>query len=288
MKRLIHIVFLLFLSIYLSAQVVTTNVYFNTSAGVVVDYNDEYDTVLVAFTTDPHDTVNTKFNNLVQTLVDSSYWDRMDVLAIMACHTDGDDEYMVNWIDPGTNDLYLSDPANPMAFTAFEGVENAALAYLRSYIPSSAATHYAQNDGTIGIYLRTASIAEAYQVLHANSTYDVMMVPVNASNNFIARINNGTTDFSQANTTSNGLFIMTRTAANVASFYRNGTQLGADFTGGTSGVVDVLIGVLNGGAGRSTNQASIFFIMDGITDAEASGLNEIFEDFMDSLYTGVQ
>jgi len=39
---------------------------------------------------------------------------------------------------------------------------------------------------------------------------------------------------------------------------------------------------------QSENEVAIFFIMDGVDDAEAAALNTIFETYMDAIGAGVQ
>lgn len=290
MKRFLIILSLFLAFVNLQGQVLRVSPSYVAPVTVAgSSYNAEYDTVLASYATVPHDTIKTIQNTLVEQLVDSGYWARMDVLYIFA-NDDGTDA-LIDWITPDSTATNI----HSTAFTAWQGFQgDGANDYIESnYNPNTDNIHYSLNSATVGIYLRQNDAAGTIVAVGStDGTNRVVIIPRSVGNAGLYRMNS--TDPNNpawANEYTAGLFVMTRTASNVTTIYQGTTH--HDGIEASTAIPDYEFYILaynssGSAAYHSSNQVSIVFVMDEVTDAEEAELNTIFETFMDSLYTGVQ
>jgi hypothetical protein len=281
MKRLINIVLLLFLSICISGQVVTTNVYFAPASGVAADYNAEYDTVLAAMTTNPTGDTLTWQNEMVDSLVSFGYWARMDILHVFANTINTDSEALINWIDPGTNDATTADSPIWTKRQGYKGSDSDNSRVVVANLTGASITNYTQDDATIGVYSRVDHASDANYELYGYATNYIVM-RLKSSN--LARLRlNSTAYLDVENTDAKGFYVGTRRGASEVEFYRNGSPIG-DNTDASTGIPNSTIDL-----GKNTpSEFAIYFVMDAVSDAEVVILNRIFERYMDHLGTGIQ
>lgn len=281
MKRLINIVLLLFLSICISGQVVTTNVYFAPASGVAADYNAEYDTVLAAMTTDPTGDTLTWQNEMVDSLVYFGYWARMDILHVFANTINTGGEALINWIDPGTNDAAEADSPTWTKRQGYKGSDADVGRIVVANLTDASITNYTQDDATIGVYNRLTHDSDANYEIYAYSTHYIVM---RFKSSDLARLRINSTDYYDvANTDAKGFYVGTRRGATEVEFYRNGSPLGSD-TDASTGIPNITIDLLK----NTPSEFAIYFVMDAVSDAEVVILNRIFERYMDHLGTGIQ
>jgi hypothetical protein len=112
----------------------------------------------------------------------------------------------------------------------------------------------------------------------------------------LATINSGDIN-STPNTNSSGLVLATRTNTSITSVanYRNGSPLADNDACTRNKLIDAVIYILCYNYSNSTGptyyfpgQVSIAFILDGVTDAEASAINTVIETYMDAIGKGVE
>lgn len=287
MKRIYSILIGLLLLTSLQGQILVHSNYSappTPPAGYCVDYQD----VLTAFGTQPHDTIKTKQNAMVYSLDSAGYWDRMDVFYIFAAH-EASTESLINWIAPGTCD---ADNVSATAWTIWEGYTGDGVAdYISTnYNPSVNAVNISIDNFTAGIYLRINK-QENPAVFGATSggSY-IYLVPRDVSDGLSGSINSAADIITPSSVNSSGLWLVTRTASNATAVYRNGGAF--DSEADVSGVLvnqEITVLKRNGAATFSTNQVSIFFVMNGVVNAtEAGKINVIIEKYMDSLGRGVE
>jgi len=254
-------------------------------------YIDEYQAVLDAMTTDPTGDTLTWQNALVDSLVTNGYWARMDWLHIYANPENGDDESLINWIDPGTFD---GTEVNSPVWTRLEGyagLRTSNRVISTGYTPSTDAINVSATSITVGLYVRTdISGGFSYDIgSDGTGTADIFMRVFDASDNFNVQINNAS-GMTASNTTSEGFYFATRrTSGNMGELYKNGTGVNGPTAIFTPTLSDATVYVL----GRTTSSASdhqvaIAFMMDEVTDAEVTDINNFFETYMDAIGTGVQ
>lgn len=128
------------------------------SLSALSGYDTDYETVYNTFTTKPSTTQAEAQNTLVTSLKQYGIWTKLDTFQLYAVHTNNNDEGLINWIDPGTNDPQLSTPIVP-TFAADEGFtgdsnESNNVRIQTNFIPS-AASKYALNSASFGVYVRT-------------------------------------------------------------------------------------------------------------------------------------
>jgi hypothetical protein len=296
MKRIYSILIGLLLLLPLQGQILIHSNY--TLPGEPVsppDFYDEYDTVYAAFGTKPSAPYTTYQEALVYSLdtLDftggASVWDRMDVFYVFAAN-EADNESLINWVKPGTND---ADNVSSTAWAQWEGYtgDGAADYISTNFIPSSEGVNYTLDNCAVGVYLR-ASVAESTWAYGADDgTNRSRLQARNSSGYSTMFINSLSANYLyELVANSYGLFISSRTDANATVLYKGGTIVDTD-TDASSGLPTAEFYVLNktGVAGYSTNQASIFFVMNGIvSEAEATAINTIIEKYMDAIGKGVQ
>lgn len=287
MKKILTFILFALLLLPLEGQIGRYPFYTVTSPS---PYCIEYQAVMAAMTTDPSNDIKDYQNTMVEALIAGGYWARMDQLLITATEINTGGEALINWINPGT---YDADNVDATAWTTLEGYTGDATAdYISTNLnPGDGGSYnYTLNDGTIGIYLRT-DLAEALSVC---GSYDganrISLSPRWTDNQYFIRVNQNTSDnLAGAAGATTGLHVITRTASDAVSYYRNGGLVKTE-TYASSAIPNMELYVLrmNGAGFWSAHQFSIYFVMDGIDSTDAAALNTIFETYMDAIGTGVE
>lgn len=261
----------------------------NTTSGA---YEPEYQDVLSAMTTDPTGDTLTWQNDMVKSLIDGGYWDRMDLLYIFATTDNGGNEALLNWIAPtGAQNATAVDAPT---WTALEGYAGDATAdYINTnYDPSTDATNFILNSATIAVYNRVEVAGNLYDMGVVSGTDQISFSSEYGSSTY-SRINSNTSN-TKSSSTSIGFFMTTRTSSTNVEVYRNGVSLGSETninsTAIPSGQDLIILGRNFGGTPQdfTNNQCSIALVMDGVSDADALAINTIFETYMDNLGKGIQ
>lgn len=234
------------------------------------------------------------YDTVMQWLVDSGYYARMEVLYVATQSIEADSK--INWITPGTFDITDPGTTNP-TWTKYEGwTGDGASDYLSTNWTMADSTVVSMNDMTGGIYVRT-SVQENDFIYGWNTSPDVAdfyFRAYDSSNGWgNSKIHTTSDQLNTVGAAAQGFHMNTRRGATDVEMYRNGGSEDSEADASTTtekGLECYLLSVqLTGGAAStfSSNQFSIFFIMDGITDNEAAGLTTIFEYIMDKLGKGI-
>lgn len=294
MKRLLITILALALLLSASGQILRYNNY--SSPATPPDFYDEYDTVYAAMTTKPSSTIAGYQEDLVYSLDTcdfaggASVWDRMDFFYVFSNEVNTASEALINWNDPGTFD---ADNVSSTAFTAYEGFTGDGVAdYISTnWIPSSDGTNYTLNSASFGIYLRV-NVDEANIAIGCSDGTQLISLRPRAGGTATARVNSSAT-IAYNTTEARGLWVVTRRGANEVEMYRNGGSVATD-TDVSVGLPTKELTILAEYDYNdeiilfSTNQVSIAFVMNQISDAEATAINTIIETYMDALNKGVQ
>jgi hypothetical protein len=239
-----------------------------------------YQTVYNAFTTKPDIAVSNAQNAMVAALDASGFWNRIDVFYVFA--NNASDNALINWKNPGTyNCTKLANPS----FNAYEGYQGDGIsAYLNTnWNPSTNGINYDINDAAIGIYLRIDQQEDSKYVFggYDAETNQTRLTPRQTTDTYGATINNAGLNMAGPNTVGNGLFVLTRTASNACSIYRNNFLIETESDAATF-KPNTNMAILSriGSHGYSTNQVSIFFAMDGANNADVSTLYPIIQTYM--------
>lgn len=247
-------------------------------------YETEYQDVLDAMTTDPTGDTLTWQNALVDSLVNRGYWERMPWLYVMMGPEWGDDEYLINWIDPGTFDA-TEVGAGALVYTDSAIVTDNVNYLSTNWNPTDDAGSYTLNDATIGMYCQYTSsdTDRAMGILDGNN--DTYLYPYN-SDQLTWKINTNTA-VAYGSEYDNGIFLITRTASNATEGYRNGVSVGSN-TEASTGLAAIDFRIFSYGTTGSVNlQVSFVFIMDGVSDAEALIITNILENYADLMGYGI-
>lgn len=252
-------------------------------------YCIEYQAVLAAMTTDPSNDIKDYQNTMVEALIAGGYWARMDQLLIPATEVNTDGEALINLINPGT---YDADNVDATAWTTLEGYTGDGTAdYISTnFNPGDGGSYnYTLDDAAIGIYLRT-DLAEGISVCGSyDGTNRISLTPYATNDQYYIRVNQPTSGVLMgAAGAATGLHVITRTASDTVSYYRNGGLVETG-TYASSAIPNMELYVLrmNGAGFYSAHQFSIYFVMDGVDSTDVAALNTIFETYMDAIGKGV-
>jgi len=246
-----------------------------------------YQTVYDYFTNKPSAVDKAIQNTLVCDLVDAGLWAKGDVFVVCAGHSNTARESYVNWISPGTyNGTPVTDDGahDPtwVQYQGFTGVFANSGAINTNYTPSTHTNKYTLNSGAIFVYLRTDINGNYYPMGVNQATTDGWIVPRN-SNQFSGRVNdNGSLFIATAN--GSGLWVVSRTAANSRTAYRNGGSIGSDAQAAASlptapyyvlarNNVPVVGNIYEG-------EASFYGMFAGLDNTEQANLSTILNNYM--------
>lgn len=289
MKRIITFILFALLLLPLEGQIGRYPFYTVTSPS---PYCIEYQAVLAAMTTDPSNDIKDYQNTMVEALIAGGYWARMDQLLIPATEVNTGGEALINWINPGT---YDADNVDATAWTTLEGYTGDATDdYISTnFNPGDGGSYnYTLDDAAIGLYLRTDLVEETGSVFgsYAGTNDRISLTPHLEDNQYLIRVNQPSSgSLAGIAGATTGLHVITRTASDAVSYYRNGGLVKTE-TDASSAIPNMELYVLrmNGAGVGSAHQFSIYFVMDGIDSTDAAALNTIFETYMDALGTGVE
>jgi hypothetical protein len=247
----------------------------------------EYGTIYDAFTTKPSDSVAAEQNKLVKSLVNSGVWAKLDTFYVLAGHTNGAGESLINWINPGTFD---ATAVNIPAFVAFEGFTgNGTTAYIDlNWNANTQGVNYVLNSASQGLYSRTSGIENVTELGADDNTYSSSLRIKYASNLTSDIINQNRGEFSGQTDASNdglGLYILSRTSNIVAKVYRNGIAYSGTNINTADGIPNANFNAFKAGgqvSPFSTRQLSMLFTGSGLDQTDATNLYNAFQAYMTS------
>ena len=149
------------------------------------------------------------------------------------------------------------------------------------------ATELTENSTTIGFYSRTNDASTGVDMGVVNiGLGGTLAFFLNYAAGGVTYSRHYSPQVGNADTSSLGLYLDTRTAANDHRVFKAGTQIGATDTGATAGFANLTfnlyIGAFNnsGSAGNySTRECATALVTDGLTPAEAATLSTIIQNF---------
>jgi len=294
MRKLLLILFL-GLGFCLHGQVVSSSVWFSTTGGVVgvdsANWEAEFKAVYYAMADPPVIDTADMFNTWVENRKDGGYWTGSTDLIYVLC-VKNEEDAKINWIDPtaGTFDL-VETGAGSVSFTPYEGFTSDGTNVLDSQFElSSDGTNIEQDSLTLGVYIRNNTTnAQPVMGVDYSINHDTEITPRNASNNFEYRINSNQGGIVGGITDSGGGWHATRTAAGAIEGYHEGVSVDTDTDASTGLPSGSNLCVLGSRLTSVTDsQVSLAYLMEGISDTDASNLNAIDETLMDALGKGVQ
>lgn len=259
---------------------------YNLGKTAAVNYEAQYQKVYNSFTTKPDASIASAQNTFVKSLVDSGFWDRMDLLYIFANNSSVN--ALINWKNPGTyNCVELGTGA--LTFEALGGFRGDGSSYLNTgWNVSTNSVNYTLNSATLGAYLNLTMPEGNNEVILGASddtNYSHIKIP-QGGGIYASIINAGSGGSSVSDTTnSNGMFISTRRAVDDLAGYKNGIAIaGGDAASGAK--PDASLFILNRSGSTpltSKNKISLAFAMNGITTADASILNNMISTYMTAI-----
>ena len=157
-----------------------------------------------------------------------------------------------------------------------------------NFNPLTQGIRYLQNSASMGIYSRTNKQSAGFDF--GQSTQHRIILR-NASDQFASRINTATSLAVSSFTDSRGMFVVSRTASNLTTAYRNGASIGTSSAASATMLsfnFFICATNLSDVAGNFTDrQYSVAFVGLGFTATEVRKITNCIEVYMDALGTGV-
>lgn len=255
--------------------------------------NAEAGTIVASFPTAP----NNAHKGYIDTLVGALYSalgitalnQAFDLLYVLAAQYA--DNAIKNWASPGTYDLTAHGSPT---FTSNQGYagDGSAAYFDTGWQPGTNAVKFTRNSGSVGGYNRTSRAAADKMLLGCGTAAATKSIKINPNfgSNYYFNVN-ASTNQDVSNTTSQGMFIGSRTASSTTVPYINGS---AGSTDGTASVATAAVNLLllaynNNGTAQefSSDQIAIAFAASGMTGTQAAAVSTAFNNYMTSLGTNV-
>lgn len=249
-------------------------------------FSSSFQTVYNAFEETPDRAVALEMDAMVRAI--GTYWDSLDVFYLFASHINDNDEALINWTNPGTFDATNVDASVYVALEGFTG--DGAADYINlNWNPNDDAINYAQDDASIGIYVRT-DVDEDKKDIGVNSGANDVFIVTRDSPDAKYRVNSSIAG-SGANDDSRGFYVANRVLSTHQDLYKNGTRIINDATSSNGlATIDVFVLAFNnaGAAGDfSTKQISVAFAGKGMSQTAVTTITDAIEGYMDSNGKGV-
>jgi hypothetical protein len=244
---------------------------------------DPYQAVYDAMTNKPSSSKEALQRAFVTSLVSAGVWDELDGLWFLRQHSNAASEALLNWVSPGTFDATI---VNSPTFTADEGfTTNGTNSYLNlNYNPTTDATNFTQNSGSIGFYTYTSS----------DNSGDWDMGAIDAVNGWsaIAARTGGTrygrinclSTLSDIETDGSGLRVAVRRANDELVNNINGVDEDVHSGIASAGVTnrDLYLGCLNNGSPgfHSARQYGLAFVGGSLTASQLGAIYTAFTTYI--------
>ena len=191
---------------------------------------------------------------------------------------------------PWTNAIAYNAPTH----TAYQGILfDGATQYINSrFCPSASGVNFTQNSASQILYIRTnINTASRHGTCGNTDTYDYTLSPRYSSDRATIRTNDATTIVSAVLSDGSGMYINTRTAADVNKLYRNGTAIINGTTSSTGlAAHSMYIGAYNDDGvttGFRADEVALHAYGGGLTLSDVQDFTNCIERYMDAYGTGV-
>lgn len=256
------------------------------------DYCAEYQAVYNSWTTKPIESVANEQNTMVEFLVNSGVWAKLDVFYVFASHTNNNNESLTNWKNPGTFDSSIVLNGGTLNYITFEGVQSSNNAYINTnFNPTIAGLNYSKDSAAMGVYSRTnireSAIDCGSTVASSDST-----IATRWSDLFIIGLNSlAASAVYIANTDSTGMYATSRPdSANIQGWKNKVSLINTALNSSNLSNENMFVlGSSTGGSLNrpSTKQISLFFAGGTLNQTDVNNTTDAFEAYMDSNGKGV-
>jgi len=263
----------------------------------VTMFTDKYQLVYNALDIKPDSDTAHYQNDMVYSLDSAGYWDRGKLLYVAAQRSTAGAK--INWITPGTYNL--TDPGSTVpSFIKYQGfdMDGSSDYFSTDYVPvtdsllaSSPANYIGVNCTTLSAWTLTGLSAGGRTVIGAFSGTGIG-THLATLNSIATKINSVSNSVLGAQTDGNGYTMATRRGKTELEGYFNGVINGTDNEVSYSLQDDALfVGALNDDGGSVLyfydGIISIILVMDDVSDADALGIFNIFNHFMNHMGLGL-
>ena len=195
------------------------------SAGASLD--PDAATLIAAMTTAPDATRQQLISDHIVALKAAGIWSQLDTYYMMAAHHE--QASRLNWKSPGN---FTLSTHGTITFTTDRGWQgDGSTGYLDTgWIPSSHGVNHALNSASYGVYSRTNSQQNGFDMgAETNILFDYSRMTLrNTSNQGRAHVNQATSFPRPSMMDSRGLILSRRSASNAVAMFRNGSSVGGD------------------------------------------------------------
>ena len=243
-------------------------------------YTDEYQIVYDSFIAKPLADIAKAGNVMVEKIVAAGLWGtKLDFFHLEGGHTDDNDESKINWINPGTYDLYVDDGSPDfLAHFGFKG--DGSVDVMKNNCLLDGNGKFKQDDAALGVLI-VENISETKGDMGVEATHDVWIMSRTDTTSMRARINDQQNHYSPAglpNTDGRGMWVVTRPAALNKKIYKDGVRIQAATTAST-GVPGSECNFLTNGSLKSTRRQACVIGGAGLDETDNKIIADAVADY---------
>lgn len=211
--------------------------------------------------------------SLIYDLMVAGVWEKLDGLYVFAAHDI--QAARLNWISGGMQDCTSVNSPVFQPDRGFTG--DGASAYLDTNTTGAALSKFAQDDASVGVYVRTSNTADGEREMGAGS-FLYLATRWNGTSS-ATRLNSTTQLLAAHGGTTTGLFTATRDDT-TAYLYRGATQLGSTTAVLSDIPVNNFVFLQGSGANYSGKQISAGFVGAQLSSGQVDDLNTALTGYL--------
>lgn len=241
-------------------------------------YSAEAVALFASMTSEPDDTRKGHINDLILALKGAGIWAKLDRLFILAAH-----DLQASGLEWLTAISTLTQTGTPV-FTADRGWAVSSTHTINTgYNPSSNAVNFALNSAHFALWSRTSGAA-------LGSSVDTGSIGIgqrmggglrSSTDTAAMRLNDSTTD-TATSTDGSGLFVFNRPDSATKQIFRNGSQLGSNFSRSSTSVANTFFNT----TGSNEREFAAMAIGGGLTSTEIANYYTAVHDYMVAVGAG--
>ena len=251
---------------------------------VVNNFDVASEAFFARMSTAPTETRRAQIDTLVKSLKTAGLWDTFDVFGIASAETS--QAATLNLISTS----YTATPVNSPTFTADRGYTgNGTTSYLNTgYVPS-AATKATLNSMCFGVYINATGGVSSSKVDFGsnNATGFSILRTYDSANTMAYRVNQGTASTATGITNELGHTVVSRTASNLTTPYKNGTALTTSTAVSNAlPTVAMFVGANNNNgtaANFANRRTAIYHAGSGLTSSQVSALYSAINTYLTAI-----
>lgn len=242
-------------------------------------FSEAYAVVYDAMQIKPSADISAAQDTMLTKIYSRGVWSKLDFFHLEGGHVDDNGESKINWIAPGTNDMYVA--AGSPDFEAHSGFKgDGVVDVMKNGLLLDGSGKYKQDNASLGVYIQE-NISETKSDIGANSSNDSYLMTRTDTTSMRARLNDQTNHYtptSLSNQDGRGMWIVTRTQEADKKIYKNGVRVQYAQTP-TTGTPDGECAFLSDGVYKSTRRQGCVFGGEGLNEGDVKTISDAVAEY---------